>query len=104
MTHPIVWARLYLLDERFKSRFVAGNVLSSPAKFDPPTQNSWSVVIEFVRLSDQDDFWWGKVHFLVDQAPHELLFVGNEFAFMDGPRPVLCVVISDPPEENAPLA
>ena len=95
-----MWAKLYVMDERFESRFFPGNRLTAPGRFEQPLESSWSVVLEFKKPSDEEEFFWGVVYFLFDEAPHEVLFEGNEFVFLDGYIPVIRVVISHPFEDS----
>lgn len=103
MKHKIVEAKLYCLDESVRRRFFPGNILSGPAHF-PESQvrssgTAWSITVEFLKPALQGDFYWGRVWFLVDEAPQELLYEGNEFELMEGEKNIVRILVCDYQEE-----
>lgn len=98
MGPQIAYAKLSVLDERFRNRFFPGNELTAPAKFREQLESSWSMVIEFIGPSPEEECYWGKVYFLAEKAPHESLYAGNEFDLLDGYLPVIRAEIIDSAE------
>lgn len=50
--------------------------------------DGWSLVVEFDRSFDNGKYVLGRVSFLVDHAPHQLLDVGNRFELLEGAKRV----------------
>lgn len=92
----VMWAKVTWADEQERKRFFAGNVLSSLARFDSAIDNAdgWSLMVELVEAADETNFFWGKVRFLVETAPHELLHEGQTFELLAGARPILKGIIT----------
>jgi hypothetical protein len=96
-TKKIAKAKLYCLEERMKNRFFEGNSLRSQVRFWQPTENTWSLTIEFDKASEDGTFFWGQVWFGSYDlgAPQELLFVGNEIEFLEKDNAVVKIVVTE---------
>lgn len=60
-----------------------------------PNNNSWSLVFEFEETPRMQGYKTkGKIHFLVEEAPHDILIEGYKFDFLDGQNKVgICEII-----------
>lgn len=47
---------------------------------------TWSLVVEYMSSSENDNEWIADIYYSVDNAPHDNLLPGREFELHEGPR------------------
>jgi hypothetical protein len=79
-------------NEGGRSAVPSGPQYITVARFNSQGDNwehsAWSLVVEFFMPPDTSLRHRVKVHFLMKDAPKELLSAGSEFDLMEGARPV----------------
>lgn len=73
-----------------------GPVYIAPARFEDDLKwphEAWSLVVEFQRTMHDGRYVFARIHFLVPEAPAELLQEGGRFELMEGHRRVAKGVI-----------
>lgn len=69
----------------------AGPSYTTLVRFDDDKtwpNSSWSLVVDFITSFQNGQYTVAKVHFLVEDAPHELLKEGGRFQLYEGRRMV----------------
>jgi hypothetical protein len=66
-------------------RYVAPTQFESAAESWP--EEAWSLVVELIDRPREPNEWVAQVHFLVEDAPHDWLTEGEDFALYEGPWP-----------------
>lgn len=65
-----------------------GNTYSTVARFedikDGWPDEAWSIMLEFNEEPDEDGIHYAEIHFLVENAPHEILYEGSKFDLFEG--------------------
>lgn len=104
MTNRSIWAKLFCENERAKQKFYPGNRLSSVSRFadelSEMPHESWSIVVDFMCPDPHEAFYWGKVRFLVDNAPTDKLVPGTELYLLDANVPVVRIYVVGVGMEN----
>lgn len=89
MANREVWAKLVDLNGVEANKFKPGVKYTSVGEFQE-SPNGWSVILEFVAPHDDGTSYWGRIRFLVDHAPHEILTTTHRFVIVEG-EPVIAV-------------
>jgi hypothetical protein len=94
-------------DKGGRLTFPSGPQYTTVVRFDEDQgwpADAWSLAVDYIRSYARGQYVYAKIHFLVPEAPHELLHEGSRFQLYEGRKIVATGLVRErdvvPTESN----